>query len=85
MTENKVEDYNWNKIWDYLRPLTEKRENLAAILFVDRRASKVDGLLRYAYPQIHFINNRFNHYELHDFFPKLEKLERSDWIKKHGR
>jgi len=85
MTENKVEDYDWDRIWDYLRPLTDKRESVSAILFVDRRASKVGGFLRYAYPQIHFINNRFNRNETHDLFPRLEKLERSDWIKSNGR
>lgn len=85
MTENKVEDYDWDKIWTYLRPLTNARENLSTIFFVDRRASKVNDLFRYAYPQIHFINNRFNRYELNSLFPKLERLERSDWTKDYGR
>jgi len=80
MTEKRVESFDWSKIWDGIRPSFKAKNNIAGMLFVDRRQTILDGKIRYAYPQILFHNPYFPSVGLEKSFPKLEKLERSDWI-----
>ena len=80
MSERPVEHSDWNQIWKSILPSIKIRPSITGMWFVDRRTTNLDGKLRYAYPQILFQNPYQNTPQLAELFPKLEALERSDWI-----
>lgn len=81
MAQNRVEKYNYKKIWEKIRPSFKSRPNVGALFFVCRWQSILDDKkMRYAYPLILFENPFYSTPELQEVFPELEKFERSDWI-----
>lgn len=80
MTEQRVESFDWGEIGKKLTPSLKSRPNIAGIIFVDRRQTNLDKKIRYAYPQIHFMNPFHQAVELEKSFPRLKDFERSDWL-----
>lgn len=81
MTEKRIESFNWKNIWKSMESNLKIRPNIAGVFFVDRRQTKLDGKMRFAYPLAFFVNVYGDMPELNVMFKRLEKIERSDWLK----